>query len=372
MSSGIFLLNKDGTLVEMNQRDYDSEDILQELIANYPNLLAGNLINEENPRQWILISRELSIPDNEASLGRWSLDHLFLDQDGIPTLVEVKRSSDTRIRREVVGQMLEYAANAVSYWDIDKIRVLFETRCENEGLIPEQVFFESLHLEEGYDDFWVNVKTNLEIGKIRMLFIADIIPLELKQIVEFLNEQMTPAEVLALEIKQYVGQSLITLVPRIYGQTSKTQRKKPRSQKPKINKTQFLDALNENGREFIEYFFNKAEEKGYEFNWGTVGFSLNVKVEGKNVAFCLGYPPKDNNEQSVYVDFNLLYRRIKDADNITNEFKERFLKAGFIPAGNDVKWVIVDGVNLEKITTITNLYLELAKAIGNSSLKEID
>ena len=28
-----------------------------------------------------------------------------------PTLVEVKRSSDTRIRREVVGQMLDYAAN---------------------------------------------------------------------------------------------------------------------------------------------------------------------------------------------------------------------------------------------------------------------
>ena len=44
--------------------------------------------------------------------GRWLVDRLFLDQDGVPTLVEVKRSSDTRIRREVVGQLLEYAANA--------------------------------------------------------------------------------------------------------------------------------------------------------------------------------------------------------------------------------------------------------------------
>jgi hypothetical protein len=33
------------------------------------------------------------------------------DQNAVPTLVEVKRSSDTRIRREVVGQMLDYAAN---------------------------------------------------------------------------------------------------------------------------------------------------------------------------------------------------------------------------------------------------------------------
>jgi len=38
-----------------------------------------------------------------------------LDQDAIPTIVEVKRSTDTRIRREVVGQMLGYAANAVVY-----------------------------------------------------------------------------------------------------------------------------------------------------------------------------------------------------------------------------------------------------------------
>ena len=42
------------------------------------------------------------IPGNEDGAGRWSVDHLFLDQDAIPTLVEVKRSTDTRIRREVV------------------------------------------------------------------------------------------------------------------------------------------------------------------------------------------------------------------------------------------------------------------------------
>jgi 5-methylthioribose kinase len=40
--------------------------------------------------------------------------------------VEVKRSSDTRIRREVVGQMLDYAANAVVYWPLEMIRAKFE------------------------------------------------------------------------------------------------------------------------------------------------------------------------------------------------------------------------------------------------------
>lgn len=233
MSSGVFVLQKDGTLVEMTQQEYDSEDIFQELLVNYPNLLAGGLIDEINPRKWILISREFSIPNEETSLGRWSLDHLFLDQDGVPTLVEVKRSSDTRIRREVVGQMLEYAANAVSYWDIDRIRLVFETRCENNGLNPEQEWTNRLQSKIGYDDYWLQVDTNLKTGKIRMMFIADVIPMELKQIVEFLNEQMNPAEVLALEIKQYVGEDQKTLIPRLYGQTTKTQIMKDPSRKRK-------------------------------------------------------------------------------------------------------------------------------------------
>ncbi|MCO6480232.1 MAG: hypothetical protein J5I94_26570 [Phaeodactylibacter sp.] len=53
------------------------------------------------------------------------MDHLFVDQDAIPTLVEVKRSTDTRIRREVVGQILDYAANAALFWPIERLIVQF-------------------------------------------------------------------------------------------------------------------------------------------------------------------------------------------------------------------------------------------------------
>ena len=46
----------------------------------------------------------------------------------MPTLVEVKRSSDGRIRREVVGQMLDYAAS-VTNWQADTLRGWFEAEC---------------------------------------------------------------------------------------------------------------------------------------------------------------------------------------------------------------------------------------------------
>jgi hypothetical protein len=55
------------------------------------------------------VQAEIGIGEEPDRSARWSLDHLFLD---VPTLVEVKRSTDTRVRREVVGQMLDYAAYA--------------------------------------------------------------------------------------------------------------------------------------------------------------------------------------------------------------------------------------------------------------------
>lgn len=219
MTGGIFLIQNDGNLVEMNEQPYDSESLLQELIAKYPNLLAGDG-QSTIARKWLLIRREMGVPGELDGADRWSLDHLFLDQDAVPTLVEVKRSSDTRIRREVVGQMLDYAANGVVYWPVEEFRSHFERQCEIEGINADARLREVLGPERDPEEFWQQAKTNLRAGRIRMVFVADAIPPELRRIVEFLNAQMKSAEVLAIEMRQFVGQGLRSLVPRIIGQTA--------------------------------------------------------------------------------------------------------------------------------------------------------
>jgi len=205
----------------MEETTYDSESLLQKLLADHPDLLAGDQIDAEEPRRWLLVTREMAVPGEQDGAGRWSLDHLFLDQDAIPTLVEVKRSSDTRIRREVIGQMLDYAANAVAYLPVEEIKAKFESRCKDDGVIPEAELAEFLGEGQNASTFWQSVKTNLQAGRVRLLFIADEIPPELRRVVEFLNSQMDPAEVLAIEVKQFVGENLKTLVPRVLGQTEK-------------------------------------------------------------------------------------------------------------------------------------------------------
>lgn len=226
MKGGIFLL-QDNKLVGLNETQYEVESLLQELLANYPDLLVGNQVDPQSPRRWLHVSREAGIPGEEGGTGRWSLDHLFLDQDGIPTLVEVKRSTDTRIRREVVGQMLDYAANSVVYWPADAIRAQFERTCDVKGIDPEQVLVDFLGDAFDPEAFWQSTKLNLQAGRIRMIFVADVIPLELQRIVEFLNGQMNPAQVLAIEVPQYRSdEGLTAFAPRMVGQTAAAQQSK--------------------------------------------------------------------------------------------------------------------------------------------------
>jgi hypothetical protein len=227
VSGGIFLLRGDDELVEMGESPYEAEDVLQALIAKFPSLLAGDQYSGAGPRRWLLVGREAALPDDQDAVGRWSVDHLFLDQDAVPTLVEVKRSSDTRIRREVVGQMLDYVANGVVYWPLEQLRELFARQCERDGEDPDALVADVAGADTDVDEFWQRAGENLRAGKVRLVFLSDEIPGELRRVVEFLNGQMSPAEVIAIEVKQYVGaDGTKTLVPRVIGQTAEVEARK--------------------------------------------------------------------------------------------------------------------------------------------------
>jgi len=142
MGNLIYILKDDGKLIEMEEKQYDSENLLQKLLAEYPKLLAGDQINSESPRKWLLIAREAGLAVEEEGGARWFVDHLFLDQEGIPTLVEVKQGTNADIRRKVVGQMLDYAANAVVYWPLKEIQSQFDRYHKSRDEIPENILSE--------------------------------------------------------------------------------------------------------------------------------------------------------------------------------------------------------------------------------------
>ena len=200
----------------MHEAKYDAEAVLQSLLAEHPEILAGG----ESTAGWVLVRREAGIPDAADASNRWALDHLFLDAGGVPTLVEVKRSSDSRARREVVAQMLDYAANATLFWRVELLRSWFEDEATRAGSTAAETLLATLGVGDEAA-YWSTVQTNLAADRIRLVFVADEIAAELRTIIEFLNRRMTETEVFAIEVKQYIEAdgARRTIVPRVIGQT---------------------------------------------------------------------------------------------------------------------------------------------------------
>lgn len=351
MKGKIYMIKEDDELIPMKEKGHDREIEFQKLLEKYPDLLAGDQIDRESPRKWILVSREMGLPFEERGAKLLSLDHLFLDQDGIPTLVEVKRSNDTRLRREVIAQMLDYAANAVLYLSVDEIR----EKVEDDDLSLNDFLDDDLEVEQ----FWQKVKTNLQAGKIRMLFVADEIPNELISIVEFLNNQMNPAEVLAVEIKQYVDDDNIikTLVPRVIGQTIEAQSKKGvKPKEPLLDEDSFMDNLDQNAKNIFETIFKFSEENNLKINWGSKGFSLNVVKGNKYISILRGYSNLSNYGQTIFSTVGIIRNKVENGDELVAKYVSETIKLeGFERVSDGFKLNInnrYDDKNLEKFMAI--------------------
>src|SRR3954454_705941 len=98
---GIYVRHGD-SYVALSEQVFEREGVLQTLIAQHPEMLA------DDERRFLLIRREAAVQQEQDS--GLSLDHLYLDARGVPTLVEVKQGANSEVRRRVVAQMLDYAA----------------------------------------------------------------------------------------------------------------------------------------------------------------------------------------------------------------------------------------------------------------------
>ncbi len=109
------MIKGDDELIAMNEKKHASELNFQKLIMKYPDLIPGDQIDSEKPRRWLFVGEEVHFPVVGGRTIR--LDLLFMDQDGVPTLIELKRSEDDRLKSEVATQIMEYGANILLSMD---------------------------------------------------------------------------------------------------------------------------------------------------------------------------------------------------------------------------------------------------------------
>ena len=295
----VYSISEDGSTEPMDRIRCKNEDReLQLLLEKNPDLLPGDQISPQDPRRWLLVKREMPVPDPSSGVDRWSIDFFFVDQDATPTFVECKRFNDTRSRREVVGQMFEYAANGHYYWAKDELREYAKETAKGRELSLEDALGSIAPEDPGVNAFFERVEDNLREGQIRIIFFLEESPMELRSVVDFLNKQMERSEVLLVEARQFSHEGVKVVVPTLFGYTEQARAVKrrvtvttPGERKSWDERRFFEDAEEQLDGEHLAalrklYAFGKSSTTG--ISWGT------GKVWGT-----LFRPPTDIREHSL-------------------------------------------------------------------------
>ena len=151
----IYVIEPDGITRPMTRLRCVSEDLeLQRLLEQNPDLLPGDQIDPDSPRRWIQIQREM--------------------QDAVPTLIECKRAGDRCARREIVGQMLEYAANGARYWSKDELQQYAGLTSNRRGTsLADDVNQVTEDVEMTVDEYFELMHNHLRNGRMRLVFFLE-------------------------------------------------------------------------------------------------------------------------------------------------------------------------------------------------------
>ncbi len=215
--SKVYMVGQDGSTKPFDRVACKSEDKeLQSLLEGNLNLLPADQLGLDGEAQWLLIRREMTVPSPETGENTWFLDFLIADHKAVPTLVECKRFSNTQARREIVGQLLEYAANGRSYWKKEELLHCAAKSAGGEEALRRKVEqLSALSLE----DYFETLSANLKSSKMRLIFFLENTSNELRSVVEFLSEQFTDLEIFLVEARQYERGGLRVVVPWVFGYT---------------------------------------------------------------------------------------------------------------------------------------------------------
>jgi hypothetical protein len=196
--------------------------------------------------------------------------------------------------------MLDYAANGLAYWSIERIqRAALET-ARRRGLDLDALLLELLSgaPEEQVSNFWDKVHTNLREQRVRLIFVVDEAPRELRRLVEFLNQKLTDVDVLIVEIKQYQGEGLTALAPRVLGITEATRAQKAATtpRKPNMTLAEYMRDATPAQQQVAHYIWRQAEERGFLITWSATAFAvraLDPRTKERR-SFIYGYPTHFN------------------------------------------------------------------------------
>lgn len=274
---------------------------MQKLIYENPQILPIDDI-ESGFAPLISIGREVSTPVGY-------IDNLYISPNGYLTLVETKLWRNPEAKREVVGQILDYAKELTT-WTFSKLNESVKQSNEllqnnPKGII--ELIKEYDLIEEAEEQIIIdNIERNLKRGRILLLIVGDGIRESVEDMVDYLQTtaqlQFTLGLIELQVFKNPNQENDLIVIPNLITRTREITRAiikienntsnnviaietdfkedKPKTNytRTTINEEDFFDQLLQNtdsvSVEIAKHILLVSKEKGYYIDWKTASFSV--------------------------------------------------------------------------------------------------
>lgn len=299
--TGMLIRRPDEGWHEPSVHGYIDEAHLQGLLAAHPTLIPGVGPNARVCREF------------RSGIG--PADLVVVDLDSGITLVECKLASNPQIRREIIGQVLDYASQL---WrmSVDEFDSRWAVRTQ-----------ESLFVDpDNASDLRELVEAGLATGQFRLVLAVDVINQDLRRIVEYLNLITSPSvAVIAVVYSRTQDDDVEILIPQTYGdQIAEVKATQQGRARPSWAVSDFSDWVAEHdpeGSAALGVLLNEMDAAGFQISGGRAGTpSLNASIDvagvGRKWPFCF----------YTYARGACLEVRFEDFKN-TPEVAEAFLSA---------------------------------------------
>lgn len=208
--------------IPLNRKAF-SENWIQKLINDSPDILPISEI-DMGFTPAISIGREVS-----TKVGY--IDNLLVSPDGYLTIVETKLWRNPEARREVVGQILDYAKELSkwSFTDLDNaVKIYNQSYNQNsDGLLA--TVRKLSELDEAQESYFIDhISKNLKRGRFLLLIVGDGIRESVEDMVDYLTQTPQLYFTLALiELKVFKfshGDDSLIIIPQIITRTKEITR----------------------------------------------------------------------------------------------------------------------------------------------------
>jgi len=343
----LFTVNKNGKMIPYKK--YDFKELYQEFDLE--------VLLENNPEYFFEDSKILVIGRQVTTNLNTSIDLLGVDNIGNTVVIELKRDKTSR---ETIAQLLEYAS-FVEKLDYSQLNDIFQDYSGEESNLEEyhQQYFKS------------DVDEKISYNKsTKLIIVAQEISKEIRQTALFLREKGLDIYCASFKyFKTKNGEEIISLEFMV-GEEEFIRKKVQTASLPKINEKQFLNSLDENGKNVFEKIFDFGKKNDLLYKWGSKGFSLNVGIDNELVTLLFGYPPNSTFKQSIYTGFEMITKKVNNSEEVVDFYKTQIKGFGYFKdAGLISKWIINKSYPENEINKFLDILNKVILKIRENNLK---